>query len=108
MPADARMEEKAQEKMDRYQDFARELKRLWKVETTMTLIVVGALGTVVKGLEKNLKKAGSNVTADLHFIRGDHHKSTDCNLQHGCTIPILLNDSKLWVTHPLHWDILGT
>jgi len=30
VPADARVEEKEQEKMDRYQDFARELKRLRK------------------------------------------------------------------------------
>jgi len=28
-------------------------------------IVVGALGTVAKGLEKNLKKAGSNATVEL-------------------------------------------
>ena len=51
--------------MDGYQDMARELKRLWKVETKVILIVVGALGTVAKGLEKNLKKAGSNATVEL-------------------------------------------
>ena len=65
MPADARVEQKEQEKMDRYQDMARELKRLWKVETKVILIVVGALGTVAKGLEKNLKNAGSNATVEL-------------------------------------------
>ena len=27
--------------------------------------MVGALGTVAKGLEKNLKKAGSNATGEL-------------------------------------------
>jgi len=31
--------------MDRYQDLARELKRLWKVETKVIPIVVGALGS---------------------------------------------------------------
>ena len=41
------MEGKEQEKMDRYQDLARELKRLWKVETKVIPIVVGALGTVL-------------------------------------------------------------
>ena len=46
VPADARVEEKEQEKMDRYQDLARELKRLWKVETKVIQIVVGAVGTV--------------------------------------------------------------
>jgi len=44
---------------------ARELKRLWKVETKVIPIVVGALGTVAKGLEKNLKKTGSNATVEL-------------------------------------------
>jgi len=60
VPADAGVEEKEQKKMDRHQDMARELKRLWKVETKVIPIVVEALGTVAKGLEKNLKKAGSN------------------------------------------------
>jgi len=35
------------------------------VETKVILIVVGALGLVAKGLEKNLKKPGSNVTVEL-------------------------------------------
>ena len=46
VPADARVEEKEQEKMDRtdrYQHLARELKRLRKVETKVIPIVVGAL-----------------------------------------------------------------
>jgi len=51
--------------MDRYEDSARELTRLWKVETKVIPTVVGALVTVAKGLEKNLKKAGSNVTVEL-------------------------------------------
>jgi len=56
VPADARVEEKEQEKMDRYQDVASELNSLWKLETKVIPIVVGALGLVQKGLEKNLKK----------------------------------------------------
>ena len=44
--------------MDRYQDLARELKRLSKVETKVIPIVLGAL-------EKNLKKAESNATVEL-------------------------------------------
>jgi len=51
--------------MDRHQYLAKELRRLWKVETKVILIVVGALGTVTKSLEKNLKKAGSNATVEL-------------------------------------------
>jgi len=37
----------------------------WKVETRVIPIVVGALGTMTKSLEKNLKKAGSNVMVEL-------------------------------------------
>jgi len=48
LPADARVEKKEQEKMVRYQDSARELKWIWKVETKVILIVVGILGTVAK------------------------------------------------------------
>jgi len=51
--------------MDRYQDLARELKRLWKVETKVIPKEVRDLGTVAKGLEKSLKKAGSNATVEL-------------------------------------------
>ena len=57
VPADARVEEKEQEKINRYQALARELKRLWKVETKVIPIVVGALGTVAKDQKKNMKKA---------------------------------------------------
>jgi len=35
------------------------------VETKVIPIVAGALGTVAKGLEQNLKKAGSNVAVEL-------------------------------------------
>jgi len=59
------VEENEQEKRDKYQDLARELKWLWKVEIKVIPIVVGALGTVMKGLEKYLKKARANITVEL-------------------------------------------
>ena len=37
-------------------DLARELKKLWNMKVIMIPIVVGALGTVFKGLEKRLVK----------------------------------------------------
>jgi len=46
---DARVDEKKQEKTDKCQDLAMELRRLWKVKTKIIPIVVGALGTVPKG-----------------------------------------------------------
>ena len=39
---------KESEKKDKYQDLARELKKLWDMKMTIIPIVIGALGT--KGL----------------------------------------------------------
>jgi len=51
VPANARVEEKEQEMTDRYQDLAREPKRLWNVDAKAIPIVLGTLGTVTKSLE---------------------------------------------------------
>ena len=42
MPGDTRVDENRQEKVDKYQDLAREIKRLWKVEDRVIPIVIGA------------------------------------------------------------------
>ena len=49
VPADYRIKLKK----DKYLDFAKELKKLWKV--TIMPIVIGAFGTVTKGLLKGLE-----------------------------------------------------
>ena len=38
-----------------YHDLARELKKLWNMKVTIVPIVIGALGTVTKGLLKGLE-----------------------------------------------------
>ena len=43
------------EKRDKYLDFARELKKLWNMKVTIIPIVIGAFGTVTKGLLKGLE-----------------------------------------------------
>ena len=48
--ANRRVKLKESEKRDKYMDLARELKKLWKIEMTVIQIVIGALGTVIKGL----------------------------------------------------------
>ena len=53
LPADYRGEKT----IDKYLDLARELKeKNWNMKVTMILIVVGALETVPKGLEKRLEE----------------------------------------------------
>ena len=41
-------------KRGKYQDLARELKKLWYLRVIVILIVIGALGTVTKGLIQGL------------------------------------------------------
>ena len=52
VPADHRINMKEWEKKDRYLDLARELKKLWKIKVTIVPIVIGAFGTITKGLFK--------------------------------------------------------
>ena len=40
----------------KYLDLSQEPKKLWNMKVTVILIVVGALGTVTKGLVKGLKE----------------------------------------------------
>ena len=53
--ADHRINLKESEKKDKYLDLARELKKLWNMKVTMVPILIGALGTVTKGLSKGLE-----------------------------------------------------
>ena len=53
--ADNRINLKESEKKDKYLDLARELKKLWNMKVTIVPIVIGALGTITKGLLKDLE-----------------------------------------------------
>ena len=44
-----------EKKKDKYLDYARELKKLWNMKVTIVPIVIGALGTITKGLLKGLE-----------------------------------------------------
>ena len=52
---DNRINLKECEKKDKYLDLARELKKLWNMQVTIIPIVIGAFGTVTKGLLKGLE-----------------------------------------------------
>ena len=53
--ADHRINLKESEKKDKYYDLARESKKLWNMKVTIVPIVIGALGTITKGLLKGLE-----------------------------------------------------
>ena len=55
VPADNRLNLKESEKKDKYLDLARELKKLLNMKVTIVPIMIGALGTITKGLLKGLE-----------------------------------------------------
>ena len=56
---DHRINPKESEKKDKYLDLAGELKKLWNMKVTIAPIVIGALGTITKGLLKRPGELGS-------------------------------------------------
>ena len=50
VPADHRIKQKECEKKEKYLDLARELKKTWNLQVTIIPTVIGAFGTVAKGL----------------------------------------------------------
>ena len=56
VPADIRVAEKEKEKIEKYQDLKREIKRLWKLRTVQVVpVVISALGCVSKEFERWLE-----------------------------------------------------
>ena len=55
VPPDHRINLKECEKKDEYLDLAKDLKKLWNMKVTIVPIVIGALGTITKGLLKGLE-----------------------------------------------------
>ena len=54
--ADHRVKMKQREKIDKYMDLTRELKKLCNMRMTVIPILIGALGIILKGLEKRLEE----------------------------------------------------
>ena len=55
VPADHRIKPKGCKKKGKYLDLVRELKKLWNMKVTIVSIVIGAFGTITKGLFKGLE-----------------------------------------------------
>ena len=58
IPHDSRADSKEIEKIEKYQDLVRELKKLWEMKIVVIPIVIGALGTTPKTLPKRLNDIG--------------------------------------------------
>lgn len=58
VPFDSRVDSKEVEKIEKYQDLAREVRKIWNKKVKFILIIIGALGTTPKLLRKRLKGIG--------------------------------------------------
>lgn len=68
VPADKRISEKEQEKIEKYQDLKREIKRLWKLRSVQVVpVVVGALGSVTKEFENWMRKL--NIMPEVEILQ---------------------------------------
>ena len=56
VPSDRNIALKEIEKKSKYKDLELEIQRMWHVKTVVINVVVGALGTVKKGVVENIKK----------------------------------------------------
>ena len=75
VPANYRLKIKENEKINKYLDLSRELKRQLNMKMMVILIVTGALGTDTKGLEKRLRLTG-DLEEESKPRRPHHLKST--------------------------------
>ena len=58
VPYDNRVDAKEMEKIEKYQDLARELRKIWNKRVKVIPIIIGALGTTPKLLRKRLEDIG--------------------------------------------------
>ena len=68
VPTDVRVKEKEKEKVEKYQDLKKEIKRLWKLgNVEIVPVVVGALGSVSAEFERWMGKLG--ITCNVGVIQ---------------------------------------
>ena len=65
-PRDHRVYEKQSEKVEKYQDLKKEIRKLWSIRRVkVVLVVVGALGAVSKRLDTWLDELGITINTGL-------------------------------------------
>ena len=66
IPGDIRVSEKEKEKIERYQELKREIKRMWNIRSIKVIpVVVGALGSTSKKLKKCIEELGVVISTAL-------------------------------------------
>ena len=62
VPSNRNIALKESEKKSKYKDLELEKQRMWHMKTKVIPVVVGALGTVKKGMVENIKKVSERAT----------------------------------------------
>ena len=65
--ADHRVKIKEGEKKDKYLDVVRKLRKVWKMRMTVISVVIGALGTAPKCLERGLE--GLKIRGQIEILQ---------------------------------------
>ena len=65
IPVDGRIDKKEEEKIEKYQELGREIKKLWNLKVKVIPIVVGALGSVTERLNEYLSEMGVTTRVEL-------------------------------------------
>ena len=61
VPGGSRIEEKENDKIEKYQDLGRELQKVWNVKVKIIPLVVGSLGAIPKQIGNRLQQIGITV-----------------------------------------------
>ena len=62
VPSDRNVALKETEKKNKYKDLELEIQRMWHMRTEVIPVVVGALGTIKKGMIENIKRVSERAT----------------------------------------------
>ena len=99
LPADLRLKVKESEKKDRYLEFARELKRLWKLKVTIMPVIFGLLSRITKEIAKRLEELKIRARVETNH--------TTMSLRSARILWRILETSGDLLSLRLHWQFLG-
>ena len=63
IPDDSNINTEETDKLNKYKDPEIEVSRMWKVRTKILPVIIGALGTIKKGLDQNLQLLPGHLSA---------------------------------------------
>ena len=80
VPSDGNIALKEMEKKGKYKDLELEIQTMWHMKTVVIPVVVGAAGTVKKGMVENIKKLSTVTEIQRSACWGLHESSGRCSV----------------------------